>query len=217
VRQKELEDEEARRRRQFETDEQERLRRLQEEEEERRRKQLDDAARRKAQAENRKSKVKETFTDQKQKENDINIKGDPLEYNDGDVDLEPYLKPLLSAAGGNIAQLGLEALRRALSDGTLLVCGVKLWTALHSETWRHRESAAQAFLEFLQSPLKKKYIGKTKKLFLAACDVAQIACRDKLLQIYFIGLKILQTAMAPPICGDDIPPKVINNAVKPFI
>lgn len=23
--------------------------------------------------------------------------------------------------------------------------------------------------------------------------------------------------MAPPICGDDIPPKVINNAIKPFV
>ncbi len=72
----------------------------------------------------------------------MNIKGDPLEFNDGDVDLEPYLKPLLGAAGGNVEKLGLEALRRALSDGTLLVCGVKLWSALHSETWRHREAAA---------------------------------------------------------------------------
>jgi hypothetical protein len=108
---------------------------------------LEDAARRKAKAEeaknNRKSKVVESFTEQNnKKDNDINIKGDPLEFNDGDIDLEPYLKPLLSAAGGNIEKLGLEALRRALSDGTLLVVGVKLWTALHSETWRHRESAA---------------------------------------------------------------------------
>ena len=95
-----------------------------------------------------------------------------MEFNDGDVDLEPFLKPLLAAAGGNIEKLGLEALRRALSDGTLLVCGVKLWTALHSDTWRHRESAAHAFLEYIQQPLKKKYIGKTKRLFLAACDVA---------------------------------------------
>lgn len=52
------------------------------------------------------------------------------------------MKPLLNAAGGNIEKLGLEALRRALSDGTLLVVGVKLWTALHSDTWRHREAAA---------------------------------------------------------------------------
>ena len=137
-----MEEEEARRRRMMEMDEAERLRRLQEEEEERRRKQLEDAARRKANAENRKSKVTETFTNQKSKESDINIKGDPLEFNDGDLDMEPYLKPLLAAAGGNVEKLGLEALRRALSDGTLLVCGVKLWSALHSETWRHRESAA---------------------------------------------------------------------------
>lgn len=65
-----------------------------------------------------------------------------MEHNDGDIDLEPFLKPLISAAGGNIEKLGLEALRRALSDGTLLVVGVKLWTALHSDTWRHREAAA---------------------------------------------------------------------------
>ena len=97
------------------------------------------------------------------------------------MELEPYLKPLLSEAGGNVEKLGLEALRRALSDGTLLVVGVKLWSALHSETWRHREAAAQAFLDYITQPLAKKYIGKTKKLFLAACDVALIASRDKLL------------------------------------
>lgn len=79
---------------------------------------------------------------------------------------------MLSAAGGNIEKLGLEALRRALSDGTLLVVGVKLWTALHSDSWRHREAAAQAFFDFISGPLPKKYIGKTKKLFLAACEIA---------------------------------------------
>ena len=137
-----MEEEEARRRRMMELEEAERLRRLKDDEEERKRRAAEDAARRKANAENKKSKVRETFTDQKKKDNDINIKGDPLEFNDGDVDLEPFLKPLLSAAGGNVEKLGLEALRRALSDGTLLVVGVKLWSALHSETWRHREAAA---------------------------------------------------------------------------
>jgi hypothetical protein len=83
------------------------------------------------------------------------------------------LKPLLSQAGGNVEKLGLEALRRALTEGTLLVVGVKLWSSLHSETWRHREAAAQAFLDFASAPLNPKYEGKTKKLFLAACDVAQ--------------------------------------------
>lgn len=143
--------------------------------------------------------------------------GDPLEYNEGDGDLEPYLKPLLSQAGGSIDKLGLEALKRALTDGTLLVVGVKLWSALHSETWRHREAAAQSFLDYISNPILPKYEGKSKKLFLAACDLALQSCRDKLLQIYFIGLKILQTALQPPICGDDIPHKIINNALKPFI
>lgn len=49
---------------------------------------------------------------------------DPLVRNDGDIDLEQYLKPLLNAAGGSIQQLELESLRRAYSDGTLQVCGV---------------------------------------------------------------------------------------------
>jgi len=39
----------------------------------------------------------------------------------------------------------------ALNDGTLLVSGVKLWNALHSDTWRHREAAALAFLDFVSS------------------------------------------------------------------
>jgi centrosomal protein CEP104 len=131
--------------------------------------------------------------------------------------MEPFLRPLLSQAGGNVEKLGLEALRRALTEGTLLVVGVKLWSALHSETWRHREAAAQAFLDFCTGPLNPKYEGKTKKLFLAACDVAQQACRDKLLQIYFLGLKILGAALQPPICGDDIPHKLINTTIRPFI
>ena len=47
--------------------------------------------------------------------------------------------------------------------------------------------------------------------------MATVACRDKLLQIYFIGLNILQLALQPPVCGDDIPNKVVNKAIKPFI
>lgn len=114
-------------------------------------------------------------------------------------------------------KLGLEALRRALNDGTLLVVGVKLWSALHSDTWRHREAASLAFIEFLQAPTLPKYEGKSKKLFLAACDVADQAMRDKLLQIYFVGLRTLQIALKPPICGDDIPHKLIVSTIKPFI
>jgi hypothetical protein len=88
------------------------------------------------------------------------------------MDLEPFLKHHLSNADGNIEKLGVEALRRALSDGTLLVVGVKLWSALHSETWRHREAACKAFLDYVSGPLNPKYEGKSKKIFLAACDVA---------------------------------------------
>lgn len=48
-------------------------------------------------------------------------------------------------------------------------------------------------------------------------EVAKIACEDKLLQIYFIGLKILSTALAPPICGKDVTPQIVNKAIKEFL
>ena len=46
---------------------------------------------------------------------------DPLIYNDGDAELEPYLQPLLIAAGGSVAKLHDEALRSALDKGLLEV------------------------------------------------------------------------------------------------
>ena len=36
--------------------------------------------------------------------------------------------------------------------------------------------------------LEKYLNGKSKKLFLSALEVAKIACEDKLLQIYFVGI-----------------------------
>jgi centrosomal protein CEP104 len=32
-------------------------------------------------------------------------------------------------------------------------------------------------------------------------EMAKIASEDKILSIYFSGLKILSTALAPPVCG----------------
>jgi hypothetical protein len=97
--------------------------------------------------------------------------------------LEPFLIPLLKQAGGNIQNLDIEVLRRAYTDGTLTVTGVKAWNALHSEAWRHREASVEAFLQYINNPagLPEKYKGKTRDLFLAACDIANIACSDKLL------------------------------------
>lgn len=43
-----------------------------------------------------------------------------------------------------------------------------------------------------------------------------MACEDKILQIYYIGLKILSTALAPPVCGRDVSPKLINKILKEF-
>lgn len=62
--------------------------------------------------------------------------------NSGDDDLAPYLEPLLNNDLVEVKSLTHESLVNALNDGTLLVSGVKLWNALHSDTWRHREAAA---------------------------------------------------------------------------
>ena len=44
-----------------------------------------------------------------------------------------------------------------------------------------------------------------------------MASSDKLLQVYFTGLKILETALQEPVCGGDIPGKEINKQIKPFV
>lgn len=215
-----LEDEERERlealRRQKEREaEEERLRRLREEEE-RERLRREEEERKRRQQSTMKTVKKSNFNTVKQ-ENTVEVSRDLLEYNEGDDDIDPYLNPKLIEAGGKIENLEHSVLKRALHSGTLLVTGVKLWSALHSESWRHRDAASRAFLEYLQAPIKPKYIGKTKKLFRAAIDVAREACNDKLPQIYHTGLDILKTALNQPICGEDIKPKEINNAIKSFV
>ena len=148
-------------------------------------------------------------------------KVDPREHNEGDTELEEFLAPLLQQAGGNIQSLEYEFLNRALSDGTLLVCGAKLWNALHSDSWRHREAAAHAYLEYLSSEkVARKWLQDAegrRQLFKATMMVAKVACLDKLLQIYFIGLKTLNRALSPPICTGDIPVKTVNREIQPFV
>jgi len=48
-------------------------------------------------------------------------------------------------------------------------------------------------------------------------EIAYVCCNDKLLQIYFVGLKILATALGNPVCGEDVPVALINNNVRRFV
>lgn len=68
----------------------------------------------------------------------------------GDEELETYLVPLLNAAGGPVKDLNEDS---SIPKDMLEVCGVKMWNALHSESWRHREAAGTAFLQYLEAPL----------------------------------------------------------------
>ena len=47
--------------------------------------------------------------------------------------------------------------------------------------------------------------------------IAKVSCLDKLLQIFFIGLKTLSKALSPPIFDGTIPTKVVNREVLPFL
>ena len=91
-------------RRSRELEEEEELRRRLAEEEARRRRELEEEeARRRAnmthepRAPRKVAPRKEKFEDKKEEFVDVNR--NPLEYNEGDDDLEPYLKPLLANAG----------------------------------------------------------------------------------------------------------------------
>lgn len=52
---------------------------------------------------------------------------------------------------------------------------------------------------------------------MACMEIAKMCTEDKILQIYFLGLKILRVAFAPPVCGTDVSPQLINKALKEFL
>lgn len=155
--QRELEEEERRR-----LEEIRRLREAEEEAARRRRAEMEEAERRRREMEDQ-NKGRNTDRFNKKSSNKmvtikevktVEVKRDELEYNFGDDDLKPYLDPKLKEAKGEkLVDLDKAVLKRANHSGTLLVTGVKCWTALHSEGWRHRDAAIQAYLEFLKAPL----------------------------------------------------------------
>jgi centrosomal protein CEP104 len=147
---------------------------------------------------------------------DHNVVNNPLSWNDGDDDLEPYLKPLLSAAGGKSHEVGAEVLHRLQNLGLLNVFGARAWSCMYSSNWKIREAAAQAILNFISMPVNKKYVIKSKRLFMACIELCRISSEDKLLQIYYIGLSIFAVAIKPPVCGEDISPTDINKILAEF-
>jgi hypothetical protein len=76
-----------------------------------------------------------------------------------------------------------ENLTSALQDGVLTVTGVRLWNALHSESWRNREAAAKAFATFINTDPLPKYRPAEGQLslFKASILIAKVSCLDKLL------------------------------------
>lgn len=131
--------------------------------------------------------------------------------------MEKHIKPLLSEFGPGF--LGdPDLLRRYEQLEYLDVLGARIWIAAHSENWRQRQAGVQAVLNFCSEKLPDRYNdGKTRNLFLALMEFARINAEDKVLQIYYLSLKIMTVALAPPICGDDVPPSMINKAIQKFL
>ena len=142
---------------------------------------------------------------------------DELQYNQGDKDLEPFFVPRARNAGGIVPTPDINKLRRALRQGVLTVTGVRLYSSLIGDDWKMREAAVRAFLDYIENPLNARYLNKTFPLFQAAIEISKLTCDDKVIQIYLEGLKILQTCLAPPVCGNDIDPTYIQKSVKYFL
>lgn len=133
--------------------------------------------------------------------------------------MAPYLDPLLKKVKDQL-NLENEVPRRATSDSTLRVVGITFWAAIHSDVWKHRDAAAAAYIKFLQDPkgpVYGKYKESTFDLFKATAEVAEICLQDKLIQIFNLGLTIIEQTFTPDICGGDIDRKVIVNAGGKFL
>ena len=63
----------------------------------------------------------------------------------------------------------------------------------------------------------KRFQHDTMKLFKASVIVSLTCCYDKLLQVYMLGLKILQATFSEPICGPEITAREMNREFLPFI
>jgi len=138
-----------------EEEEEERKRRENEEEELARKRLLEEAEEKKRKKGDDYKPKKKKKEEKKEKEEDFlgNKYHNPFVYNEGDADLEPYFKPLLEQVGDKLQETYIEYLRHYHSLGLLNILGCRIWNAIHSENWRHREAAVMAVLRFLESPL----------------------------------------------------------------
>lgn len=141
-------------RRQRELEEKERQRILEEERERMRLKEKPDPWKDKAPGYSSPIVIKKKRAKKEKEEENIKTKFiNPFNYNEGDVDLELYFKPLLAGIGEKLGECNVEILRRLWHKGYLTIFGARIWNAINSENWRHREAAAQAVLNFIEMPL----------------------------------------------------------------
>jgi len=66
----------------------------------------------------------------------------PFAFNEGDVDMELYLNPLLATAGEKLPEVPHDVLRRLQNLGYLNVFGARCWNGINGESWRVREAVS---------------------------------------------------------------------------
>ncbi len=58
---------------------------------------------------------------------------------------------------------------------------------------------------------------QSRKLFQACVEVSKLGCQDKILQVYFVALKVLVQLLNAPVCGSDVSESQINKEIQPFL
>ena len=96
--------------------------------------------------------------------------------NVGDFELKQYLDPLLRNADGELKKLVSEQFQSGAA--IIIDCvGNRMWAALNSNNWKHREAAATAFLQYLgESPTHRYQQAGTEDLFRASVLIASHLC-----------------------------------------
>lgn len=111
-----------------------------------------------------------------------------IELNAGDEEFAKYIDPLLNHAGTTGQNFVDDPVKRANLEFVVQTAGAKLWAALNSDQWRHREAAVSAFRDYLEAahessvlPNRYKTVDDKLNLFLSAIAIAKVAIQDKLL------------------------------------
>lgn len=137
---------------------------------------------------------------------------------EGDRQLSKFLDPLLAQTRIDKKKLseGIDEgiMSRLNTLGILDVFGYNLWMAAQNGDWKVRHAAASSVLNYIKSPLDKRFKINNYHLFLGCCELARVIIEDKVRDVSMVGLKILEKCFDPPICDEKIPVRKVTDALN---